>query len=162
MNKKERQHYEGQLDKMDLTDSQRDSFDHSPKRNLIDLDSYQNSDTFSLQGYKLSKVLDDIVLAQFVDLAADGESVIRNGIHIPLAQVKRTWRLAKVILVGPEVKYTNVGDIICFPDDKGIRADNMSIKGYDKSLRDCIFINEERFFGICEELEDHDNKPCKS
>lgn len=158
MNKRQKQHYDKQLDKMDLTDSQREAFDHDAKRSLVDLERYQGTDTFSLQGFKLSKVLDDIVLAQFVDLSNDGKSVMRNGIHIPLAQVQRTWRLAKVILIGPKVEYTTVGDIICFPDDKGIKVDNMSIKGYDKSLRDCIFINEERFFGICEELEDHDNE----
>ena len=161
MNKQQRTEYNAKLDKMDLSDSERDAFDHDVKRSLIDLDTYQNSDTFSLQGYNLSKVMDDIVLAQFVDLSDDGQSVVRNGIHIPLAQVQRTWRLAKVILIGPNVEECKPGDIVCFPDDKGIKVDNMSIKGYDKPLRDCIFLNEQRFFGICEELE-HDNKPSKS
>ena len=161
MNKQQREEYNAKLDKMDLSDSERDAFDHDVKRSLIDLDTYQNSDTFSLQGYNLSKVMDDIVLAQFVDLSDDGQSVVRNGIHIPLAQVQRTWRLAKVILIGPNVEECKPGDIVCFPDDKGIKVDNMSIKGYDKPLRDCIFLNEQRFFGICEELE-HDNKSSKS
>ena len=101
MNSKQEKQYNKALDKMDLTESQRDAFDHSVKRSLIDLDSYQDTDTFSLHGYKLNRVMDDIVLAQYVDLAADGNSVIRNGIHIPLAQVRRTWRMARVILVGP-------------------------------------------------------------
>ena len=145
MNKQQREEYNAKLDKMDLSDSERDAFDHDVKRSLIDLDTYQNSDTFSLQGYNLSKVMDDIVLAQFVDLSDDGQSVVRNGIHIPLAQVQRTWRLAKVILIGPNVEECKPGDIVCFPDDKGIKVDNMSIKGYDKPLRDCIFLNEQRF-----------------
>lgn len=162
MNKRERKHYEAQLDKMDLTDGQRDAFDHSPKRNLIDLETYQDTDTFSLQGYKLNRVMDDIVLAQFVDLSSDGRSVVRNGIHIPLSQVKRTWRLAKVILIGPEVKYTKPGDVVCFPDDKGLKVDNLSVVGHEHSLRDCIFLNEERFFGICEEVQDNDNQSSKS
>jgi hypothetical protein len=161
MNKKQRKQYNADLDKMNLSDSERDAFDHDAKRSLIDLESYQNTDTFSLQGYKLSKVMDDIVLAQFVDLSDDGRSVVRNGIHIPLAQVQRTWRLAKVILIGPGVNECKPGDIVCFPDDKGIKVDNMSIKGYDKPLRDCIFLNEQRFFGICEELE-YDNKSGNS
>jgi len=162
MSNKQQKKTEAALDKMDLTDSQRDAFDHTPKRSVINLDTYQNTDTFSLQGYNLCKVMDDIVLAQFVDLSEDGRSVIRNGIHIPLAQVQRTWRLAKVILIGPEVKYTKPGDIVCFPDDKGIKVDNMSIKGYDKPLRDCLFLNEQRFFGICEELESDDHQLRKS
>ena len=157
-----KKHYDRALDKLDLTDSQRDALDHDVKRSLINLDTYQDTDTFSLQGYKLSKVMDDIVLAQYVDLSNDGRSVIRNGIHIPLSQVKRTWRLAKVILVGPRCSYTSPGDVVCFPDDKGIKVDNLRVVGYDESLRDCLFLNEQRFFGICQDLDDDDNQPSKS
>ena len=160
--KKVKKQYEKALDKLDLTDSQRDAFDHDVKCSLINLDTYQDTDTFSLQGYKLSKVMDDIVLAQYVDLSNDGRSVIRNGIHIPLSQVRRTWRLAKVILIGPLCKYTTPGDVVCFPDDKGIKVDNLRVVGYDHSLRDCIFLNEQRFFGICQDLDDDDNQPRKS
>jgi cellobiose-specific phosphotransferase system component IIB len=163
MNEKQlKQKYEQGLDKLDLTDSEREAFDHDAKRSLIDLDTYQETDTFSLQGYKLSKVMDDIVLAQYVDLSNDGRSVIRNGIHIPLSQVKRTWRLARVVLVGPQCKYTSPGDVVCFPDDKGIKVDNLRVVGYDQSLRDCLFLNEQRFFGICQDLDDDDNQPSKS
>ena len=158
MNEKQlKQKYEEGLDKLDLTDSEREAFDHDAKRSLIDLETYRETDTFSLQGYKLSKVMDDIVLAQYVDLSNDGRSVIRNGIHIPLSQVKRTWRLARVILVGPRCKFTTPGDVVCFPDDKGIKVDNLRVVGHDHSLRDCIFLNEQRFFGICQDLQDDDN-----
>jgi len=158
MNSKQQKQYDTAIDKMDLTDSQRDAFDHSVKRSLIDLDTYQNTDTFSLHGYKLNRVMDDIVLAQYVDLSKDGNSVIRNGIHIPLSQVRRTWRMARVILVGPKCNYTKPGDIVCFPDDKGIKVDNLSVTGFDSSIRDCIFLNEDRFFGICEEIEPDDSR----
>ena len=158
MNSKQQKQYDTAIDKMNLTDSQRDAFDHSVKRSLIDLDTYQNTDTFSLHGYKLNRVMDDIVLAQYVDLSKDGNSVIRNGIHIPLSQVRRTWRMARVILVGPKCNYTKPGDIVCFPDDKGIKVDNLSVTGFDSSIRDCIFLNEDRFFGICEEIEPDDSR----
>ena len=158
MNSKQQKEYNTALDKMDLTESQRDAFDHSVKTSLIDLDTYQDTDTFSLHGYKLNRVMDDIVLAQYVDLSNDGNSVIRNGIHIPLSQVKRTWRMARVILVGPKCKYTKPGDIVCFPDDKGIKVDNLSVTGFDSSIRDCLFLNEDRFFGICEEIEPDDSR----
>jgi len=135
-----------------LTDSQRDAFDVSAKRSLIDLDTYHN-DSFSLYGYKLNKVLDDILLVQYVDLSEDGKSVIRNGILIPLAQVQKTWRLARVILAGPLCKYAEPGDIVCFPDDKGIKVDNISIKGIEGSVKDCVFLNEQGIFGVCEPEE---------
>tara|TARA_R110000796_G_scaffold143506_1_gene260079 strand:+ start:14555 stop:15019 length:465 start_codon:yes stop_codon:yes gene_type:complete len=151
--------FEKALDRsgIDLTDSQRDAFDVSAKRSLINLDTYSN-DSFSLHGYKLNKVLDDILLVQYVDLSADGKSIVRNGIHIPLAQVQKTWRIARVVLAGPLCKYTQPGDIVCFPDDKGIRVDNISIKGFDNSVRDCLFLNEERIFGVCESEEVDESK----
>lgn len=151
--------FEKALDKsgVELTESQRDAFDVSAKRSLIDLDLYRN-DSFNLLGYKLNKVLDDILLVQYVDLSEDGKSVIRNGIHIPLSQVQRTWRLARVILTGPLCKYAQSGDIVCFPDDKGIKVDNISIKGIDGSVRDCVFLNEQRIFGVCEKDETYESE----
>ena len=98
--------------------------------------------------------MDDIVLAQYVDLSDDGSAIKRGGVYIPLAHVQRTWRLARVILVGPKVKYAKAGDIVCFPDDKGIKVDNLRVAGYDDALRNCLFLNEDRFFGVCEELDD--------
>ena len=151
--------FEKDLDKSNikLTDSQRDAFDVSAKRSLIDLDLYRN-DSFSLLGYKLNKVLDDILLAQYIDLSEDGKSVIRNGIHIPLSQVQKTWRLARVILCGPLCKYAEPGDIICFPDDKGIKVSNISVKGIEGSARDCLFLNEQRIFGVCEKEECYESE----
>ena len=153
MDSKQQKAYDASLDKMGLTDSERDAFDHSAKRSLIDLDTYQNTDTFRLYGYSLSKVMDDIVLAQYTDLSEDGGSVKRGNVYIPLAHVQRTWRMARVILAGPNCKFTKPLDIVCFPDDKGIKVDNISVTGYDAPLRNCLFLSEQRFFGICEELE---------
>jgi len=149
--------FEKALDRsnIELTDSQRDAFDVTPKRSLINLDVYR-SDNLSLLGYKLNKVLDDILLVQFVDLSNDGKSVVRNGIHIPLSQMQRTWRLARVILRGPLCKFADVGDIVCFPDDKGIKVDNITVKGIEGSVRDCVFLNEQRIFGVCEVDESYE------
>ena len=152
MNSKQQKAYDARLDKMDL-------FDHSAKRSLIDLDTYQNTDHFSLHGYKLSKVMDDIVLAQYSDLAEDGQTIERNGIYIPLSKVHRTWRIARVILAGPECKYSSVGDIVCFPDDKGVKVDNITVAGYDSPLRNCLFLSEQRFFGVCEQVDQDDSRP---
>jgi hypothetical protein len=139
MNSKQQKAYDAQLDKMDLTDS-------------------QHTDNFSLHGYKLSKVMDDIVLAQYADLAKDGQTIERNGIYIPLAQVQKTWRLARVVLAGPNCKFSNVGDIVCFPDDKGIKVDNIKVAGYDDPLRNCLFLSEDRFFGVCEQVDQDDSR----
>jgi len=152
MDSKQQKQYDAKLDTLGLTDSQRDAFDHSAKRSLINLENYKGDD-FSLNGYKLSKVMDDFVLAQFVDLSDDGTAINRNGILIPLAQVQRTWRLARVILAGPNCKSVKVGDVVCFPDDKGVKVSNITVAGFDDPLKDCLFLNEERFFGVCDQLD---------
>ena len=154
MNNEQQKKYDAALDKLDLTDGQRDAFDHSVKKGLVDLDTYQNTDSFSLHGYKLRAVMDDIVLAQYVDLDESGTSIKRGSVYIPLAHVQRTWRMARVILSGLRCKFTKPGDVVCFPDDKGIKVDILAVSGFDSSLRNCLFLNEDRFFGICEELED--------
>ena len=89
MSNKIKKAYESAVDNMDLTDSQREAFDHDAKRSLIDLDTYQKSDTFSIHGYTLKSVMDDIVLAQYVDLSDDGSAIKRGGVYIPLAHVQR-------------------------------------------------------------------------
>lgn len=158
MNSKQQKAYDAQLDKMNLTDSQREAFDHSAKRSLIDLDTYQHTDNFSLHGYSLSRVMDDIVLAQYVDLSEDGTTIERNGIYIPLSQVQKTWRLAKVILSGPLCKFSSPGDIVCFPDDKGVKVDNINVAGHAEPLRNCLFLSETRFFGVCDTVDQDDSR----
>jgi len=158
MSNKSQRAIDAELDKMNLTDSQRDALDHSPKRSHIDLDTYQHTDNFSLHGYKLSKVMDDIVLAQYADLSEDGKTIERNGIYIPLSQVQKTWRIARVILAGPNCEGCKPGDIVCFPDDKGIKVDNITVAGYKDPLRDCLFLSEQRFFGVCEQVDQDDSR----
>tara|TARA_R100000808_G_scaffold15544_1_gene35832 strand:+ start:5961 stop:6443 length:483 start_codon:yes stop_codon:yes gene_type:complete len=115
---------------------------------LIDLDQYTN-DTFTLLGYKLSKVLDNIILVQYVDLADEtGDTVLRNGIAIPLAHVEKAWRIGKVILAGPTCKHVAVDDYVCFPSDKGIPCSNLDVEGFG-ILRDSVFLDEARIFGVC-------------
>ena len=121
------------------------------KKSLIDLEKH-TSDQFTLLGYKLSKVFDDIVLAQYVD-TADNNIVMRNGIALPLNAQLKAWRLGRVLLAGPNCTYTEVGDIVCFPNDKGIPVSNIDIEGYGV-VRDGMFLNEQRLFGICKPADE--------
>ena len=116
---------------------------------LIDLDQYTN-DVFTLLGYKLSSVLDDILLVQYADLADEtGDTVMRNGVAIPLAHVQKAWRIGQVVLAGPNVTQ---GDYICFPSDKGIPCSNLDVDGVG-ILKDALFLNEDRIFGVCKPIE---------
>ena len=45
-----------------------------------------------------------------------------NGIILPGQVIdNRAWRLAKVKLVGPNVKQAKVGDTVIFPGDRGLQ-----------------------------------------
>jgi hypothetical protein len=118
---------------------------------LIDLDRYTN-DAFTLLGFKLSTVLDDIILVQYADLADDtGDTVMRNGIAIPLAMVAKAWRIGLVVLAGPNCKHVKSKDYVCFPNDKGIPCSNLDVDGVG-ILKDAVFLNENRIFGVCKPI----------
>ena len=126
----------------------------SPTRSLIDLSSHSSGD-FGLENFELSFIFDDIVLVEYIDIAQDGDGVMRNGLYIPTNALSKAWRKAKVILVGPEVKYTKVGDIVVFPNNLGVTVSNMDISGYGK-ISSGIFLNENRIFGICKQKQNGD------
>ncbi len=119
----------------------------TPTRSLIDLSSHSSGD-FGLENFELNFIFDDIVLVEYIDIAQDGDGVMRNGLYIPTNALSKAWRKAKVILVGPEVKYTKIGDIVIFPNNLGVTVSNMDISGYGK-INSGIFLNENRIFGIC-------------
>jgi hypothetical protein len=118
------------------------------KKGMIDLDA-NSEGFFGLDDYKLSFVFDDIVLVEFVDEVADaqGAAIMRNGLYVPTNVNTKAWRKAKVILTGPNVAYCKKGDIVIFPNDKGVTVSNMEIEGYG-TIKNGMFLNEQRMFGI--------------
>ena len=110
----------------------------------IQIDHYLGQD-FNLDGWKLTKVLDDILMCQYIDVSEDGTEIKRGSIYLPINAVNFTWRLAKVILSGPACKTVKEGDIVVFPNDKGIQVANMN------DMKHIVFLNESRIFGICSE-----------
>lgn len=118
------------------------------KKGLIDLDS-NSEGFFGLDDYKLSFLFDDIVLAEFVDEIEDsqGSVVVRNGLYVPTNANTKAWRKAEVVLTGPNVQYCKKGDIVIFPNDKGVTVSNMEIDGYG-TVKKGMFLNEQRIFGI--------------
>ena len=124
---------------------------------LIDIDQYTN-DAFTLFGYKLSAVLDNIILVQYVDLADEsGDTVTRNGIVVPLAHVEKAWRIGRIVLAGPNCKHVGVGDYICFPSDKGIPCSNLDVDNVGV-LKNSIFLDEHRIFGVCKPVQKDEGK----
>ena len=127
----------------------------APMASLIDLSSHSDGD-FGLEDLELTFILDDIILVEYIDLTADGDGIIRNGIYIPTNTITKAWRKARVILAGPEVKYTKVGDIVLFPSNLGITVANVAVKGHG-NISNGVFLNENRIFGICKVKENDSN-----
>lgn len=121
----------------------------APTRNLIDLSSHSSGD-FGLDDYILSSILDDILLVEFVDMSADGESITRNGIYIPSNALAKAWRKGRVLLAGPKAQYVKEDDIVIFPNNLGVTVSNIHVEGHGY-INKGIFLNENRIFGICKE-----------
>lgn len=110
----------------------------------VQLDNYIGHE-MNLEGWTLTKVLDDILMCQYIDVNEEGTEIKRGSIWVPINTVNFTWRLAKVVLAGPDCKTVKKGDTIMFPNDKGIQVANMN------GLKNVVFLNESRIFGVCEE-----------
>lgn len=119
----------------------------SPTRSLIDLSSHSDGN-FGMDDYILSQIYNDIILVEFIDLSEDGDNIKRGSIYVPTNTLTQAWRKARVILVGTEVKNTKVGDIVMFPNDKGVSVSGMEVAGYGRIKRG-MFLNEQRLFGKC-------------
>jgi cellobiose-specific phosphotransferase system component IIB len=121
------------------------------QKSHIDLSSGGLPTDFGLEDYLLSSLMDDVMLLEFCDLAAsvDGQDFVQRGaIFIPTAQVNNMWRKGRVILKGPNVRFTQVGDIVMFPSNMGIQITNVEVENHGK-VNKGIFLNEQRMFGIC-------------
>jgi hypothetical protein len=110
---------------------------------LVQIDNYKGSQ-FELDGWKLTKVLDDILMVQFSDINEDGDLVKRGSMWVPINAVNHVWRVGKVLLAGPNCRTVKEGDNIVFPNDRGIQVSNLN------GLKHIVFLNEARIFGICE------------
>jgi co-chaperonin GroES (HSP10) len=107
------------------------------------------------EDYEIVELLSNVISVEYVDVASDGKSIMRNGIILPNQVIdNRAWRVAKVKLAGPACKQVKIGDVIIFPGDRGLQ----SIQKNGKML---VFLSEERIFGICKPIEKEADKKKK-
>jgi cellobiose-specific phosphotransferase system component IIB len=119
-------------------------------KSLIDLTGVSTSSFDSVfVGYDLNKILDDVILAEFVDTPGDKDEIVRNGIIVKTNAMTNAWRLARVILLGPNCKIVKKNDIIMFPNNMGVQITKITVTGYG-NIKNGIFINEQRIFGVCQ------------
>ena len=124
-------------------------------KSTIDLSGHSEGD-FGLEDFELSFIFDDIILVEYIDLSEDKDGIMRNGLYIPANTLQKAWRMGKIILAGPLVKYAKVGDVVLFPNNLGITVANVDITGHGRVSRG-VFLNEARSFGLCKRKELHND-----
>ena len=125
---------------------------HMQKTNALNFDKHA-SDTFTLvDDFVLDKVLDNIILVKYVDTPDSNQTIMRNGLLVPIDHTKAAWRIGQIILAGPDCKNVKIGDYVCFPNDKGIPVSNVAVKDIGK-IKQSIFLDETRIFGVCSKAE---------
>jgi co-chaperonin GroES (HSP10) len=107
---------------------------------LANVDSYK--DCPLPEDYDVVELLGDVIQVEYVDVADDGKSLVRNGIILPNQVVdQKAWRIGKVLLAGPDCRQVKKGQCVMFPGDKGLVA-------IQKDGKTIVFLNEQRIFGI--------------
>lgn len=120
------------------------------QKSHIDLSDQSLPKDFGMDDFVLSKLFDDVILVEYVDLSYGdgGYTLSRGGIQVPVNSVQNAWRKGRVILKGPNVQYTNIDDIVVFPNNMGQGIENLEVEGHGK-IKNGLFLNEQRMFGIC-------------
>ena len=120
-------------------------------KSILDLSNY-SSGSFdgALNGFLLSSVADDILLAYHVDETETGE-IKRGSIFIKPNNDSKAWRIAKIVLAGPNCKYVKEGDFVMYPSDRGIKVSSIDVENVGE-IKNAIFLNEARIFGKCAQI----------
>lgn len=120
----------------------------------INLESPNCAGDMALRGYAISSIFDDFVFADYIDIDNGFIKDNKSGLITVDTSAVKTWRKARVLMVGPTCKETSVGDIILFPNDKGLPSGEVSYmtQNGDVSIaKNGIFLSEHRIFAILNE-----------
>jgi hypothetical protein len=122
-----------------------------PERGLIQI-SADSAVDMDIDNFKLTRLHGDVLFCEYIDMSEDGESILRNGIYVPLHAQTKAWRKARVVIAGVEAKWTKEDEIVMFPNNYGVGIENLEIDGKGK-IKHGVFLNESRIFGVCAKSE---------
>lgn len=120
----------------------------------INLESPNCAGDMALRGFTVKKLYDDFVFADYIDVD-NGFIKHESGLVTIESNNTKTWRKAKVLMVGPACRNTKVGDIILFPNDKGLPCGEVEYIEESKDIardsfiltaKNGIFLGEHRIF----------------
>ena len=109
----------------------------------INLESPNVAGDMALRGFEVSSLYDDFVFANYIDID-NGFIKHESGLVTVDTSSNKTWRKAEVIMVGPACRHTNPGDIILFPNDKGLPCGEVTHSA--GIATNGIFLSEHRIF----------------
>lgn len=117
----------------------------------IEIERYAGANFDVDTNFQITKMPFDTLLVHFEDGDADGK--LKGGIYVPNgATDTKVWRTGKVLMAGAGCQLVQDGDYVTFPNDKGINAKAINVKGMG-IVNHCIFIAEDRIFAISERVE---------
>jgi co-chaperonin GroES (HSP10) len=136
----------------ELKEKERESTLQTANQNkgVIEIERYAGANFDVDTAFQITKMPFDTLLVHFEDGDADGK--LKGGIYVPNgATDSKVWRTGKVLMVGTGCKLVQEGDYVTFPNDKGINAKAINVKGMG-IVQHCIFIAEDRIFAISEKV----------
>lgn len=128
-----------------------------PSRSDINIDKGLYSGDLGLSdNYAIVQPYVDFILAEYIDVCDESMLQSSEGLYIPQSTKNLHWRKGKVLQVGTHVQYTQPGDIIVFPNDKGLPASKITYfaaDGTTQTSNNAIFLNEYRIFAKVQEVK---------
>lgn len=116
----------------------------------IKLERVDYAKDFGMEGFVLESLYADVIFAEYVDEAEDGIVEYGDSGLVGIQTGNSTWRKAVVRMISPFILTngrTKVGDIILFPNDKGLPTGRVKYKDSDGNVieaKNAIFLNEQR------------------
>lgn len=124
----------------------------------INLESPNCAGDMALRGFGVQKLYDDFVFADYIDVD-NGYIKHDSGLVTVDTSSGKTWRKARVLMVGPSCRETAVGDVILFPNDKGLpcgEVDYVTDDGLARAVNG-IFLSEHRIFASLKHVSESGN-----
>lgn len=119
------------------------------RKSDINLDTGLYTGDIGLGGeYYTNSLYSDFVLVKYIDTNQGGERE-EGGLLVPTLTNDLHWRKGEVLMVGPLVEYTEPGDLVVFPNDKGLVTATISYKNAEGNIEEtnnAIFLDERRLF----------------
>lgn len=136
----------------DLTKLQTATINHAVQK-LYKTEKIVNYD-LDLSKWRIKNLYKDTLWVQLLD-EPDADTIVRNGITIPVSQTKGLFRLGKVLMCGPDVSHAKEGEIVRFSQNVGMPYEQR-VDGYKTwLLREDAVIAVVEFMGTSEELQTH-------